>query len=531
MSVALVGLVSFQLYWIDAVIEVNEERFRKDVQTALNSAVDKLERQEALLVAFDNFNSNIRFRSATPIAPGNVRYIESTYKKWEVKAGQDVGDSAEKSRKLPFDVQYQFESGKGDKIYMVQDTSVVVIPPSGHDGFTGFTFTTEVGDSSHFALDEYRKTIEKATQKTEMIQVALQELLFEKRTISKRVDQQQLDSLLASELTNKGIDTEYEYGIIDEATGKLVLTSGNYQPRHSTHTEFKASLFPNDLLGDGSTLLVSFPNQRSFLLQKLWTSMASSAVLLMTIIFCFSYAIQTIIRQKKISEIKNDFINNMTHEFKTPISTVALACEALQDEQVALQPAFQQRYLRIISEENKRLGLQVEKVLQMAALDKKDFRLKLELVDVNQVIEHAIDNIAIQVQKRNGSIRFQLHARPSELMADQMHLTNIIHNLLDNANKYSPDEPDILVTTASSTEGIVIAVQDHGLGMSRESVQKIFERFYRVPTGNLHDVKGFGLGLAYVKTMVEAHGGTVSVKSELKKGSTFEIFLPYGAKA
>lgn len=531
MSVALIGLVSFQLYWIDAVIEVNEERFRKDVQLALNSAIDKLERQEAMLVAFDNFNSNIKFRSATPIAPGNVRYIESTYKKWEVKAGQAAGDSAGKLRKLPFGVQYQFESGKGDKIYMVQDTSVVIVPSSGYDGFTGFTFTTEVGDSSHFALEDYRKTIEKATQKTEMIQVALQELLFEKRTISKRIDQQQLDSLLASELKNKGIDTEYGFGIIDEATGKLVLTSNNYQPGQRTHTEFKASLFPNDLLGDGSTLLVRFPNQKSFLLEKLWTSMASSAVLLMTIIFCFSYAIQTIIRQKKISEIKNDFINNMTHEFKTPISTVALACEALQDEEVALQPTFQKRYLRIISDENKRLGLQVEKVLQMAALDKKDFKLKLEQVDVNQVIETAIDNIAIQVQKRNGSIRFHLDAHPSKLMADQMHLTNIIHNLLDNANKYSPDEPDILVTTASRSEGIVIAVQDHGLGMSRDSVQKIFDRFYRVPTGNLHDVKGFGLGLAYVKTMVEAHGGTVSVKSELKKGSTFEIVLPYGAEA
>ncbi|MEQ8684607.1 MAG: HAMP domain-containing sensor histidine kinase [Imperialibacter sp.] len=531
MSVALMGLVAFQLYWIDAVIEVNQERFRKDVQTALTNAVDKLERQEAMLVAFDNFNSNIKFRSVTPMAPGNVRYIESTYKKWEVKSGEEPVEASQKIKKLPYGVQYQFESNEGDNIYVVQDTSVLVVPSSPGDGFSGFTFTSEIGDSTHFAVGQYKKTIQKAAQKTEMIQVALHELLFEKPTISNRIDPHQLDSLLASELENKGINTEYDYSIVDEESGKIVLASTNYQPKTGRHTEFRASLFPNDLLGEGSTLLISFPNQKSFLLQKIWTSMASSAVLLVTIIFCFGYAVQTIIKQKKISEIKNDFINNMTHEFKTPISTVALACEALQDEQVAVQPTFQKRYLKIISEENKRLGLQVEKVLQMAALDRKDFKLKLESVDINDLIEKAIDNVVLQVQKRNGTIATEMKANPAKIPGDQMHLTNIIHNLLDNANKYSPEDPEILVKTSNSKNGIVITVEDHGLGMSKESAQKIFDRFYRVPTGNLHDVKGFGLGLAYVKTMVEAHGGTIEVKSELKKGSTFEIHLPYGSEA
>ncbi len=530
MSVALIGLVAFQLYWIDALIEVNQERFSKDVQQALNNAVDKLERQEAMLVAFDNVNTNVKFRSATPVAPGNIRYIESTYKKWEVKEGKVSVGEPEKLKNLPSGVKYEFRSGDGQNIFIVQDTSVFVMPTSLEGDNSGFAFTSAFGDSTHVAVGQYKKTIEKAAQKTEMINIALHELLFEKPAISNRIDPHQLDSLLAAELTNKGITTNYDYRILDEETGEIVLTSTQELPQVAKNALFKASLFPNDLLGEGSTLLVSFPNQKSFLLHKIWTSMASSGVLLLTIIFCFGYAVQTIIKQKKISEIKNDFINNMTHEFKTPISTVALACEALQDEQLASQVSFQKRYLKIISEENKRLGLQVEKVLQMAALDRQDFRLKMEPVNINLVIEKAIDNIALQVQKRNGHILSELNAAPNQIIGDPMHLTNIVQNLLDNANKYSPEEPEILVRTRNIDGGILVTVEDHGLGMSKESVQKIFERFYRVPTGNLHDVKGFGLGLAYVKTMVEAHGGTIKVKSEVKKGSTFEIHLPYGSE-
>ncbi len=530
MATAMIGLVSFQWYWIDSLVEVNQDRFRRDVQQALNNVADKLERQEAMLVAFDNFNSNIKFRSATPIAPGNVAYIESTYKKWEVKEEQAPEVRAfDMHKRLPVGFQYHFESANGEKIIILDDSSTVIFPEGDPGAYTAsFAFSGGPGDSLRFSAGHYRQTMEKATQKTEMIQVALHELLFEKRNIGSRINTKQLDSLLLAELKNKGIETEFDYGVVDEATGTVVLASKKDTPGHISHTEFKASLFPNDLLGDGSTLVVSFPNQKSFLLQKIWTSMASSAVLIVTIILCFSYAIQTIIRQKKISEVKNDFINNMTHEFKTPISTVALACEALQDDDITLKPDIHKRYLRIIADENKRLGLQVEKVLQMAALDKKDFKLKLEAVDVHKVIEKAIDNIALQVQKKDGVIVPQLLARRPVLMADQMHLTNIVHNLLDNANKYTPDSPEIVVQTRDDHKGIVIAIHDNGIGMSKESIQKIFDRFYRVPTGNLHDVKGFGLGLAYVKTMVEAHAGTITVKSELKRGSTFEIYLPYG---
>jgi two-component system phosphate regulon sensor histidine kinase PhoR len=217
----------------------------------------------------------------------------------------------------------------------------------------------------------------------------------------------------------------------------------------------------------------------------------------------------------------------MTHEFKTPIATVSLATEALQDPDIRQNQSIVDRYVQVIRDENKRLGMQVEKVLQIASLDKKDFRIKFESADVHDIIEKALVNINISVEKRHGVITSQLLASNAIIEADKVHLTNIIHNLLDNANKYSPDAPVIHIRTENISTGIIIKISDQGIGMTKEAIEKIFEKFYRVSTGNVHDVKGFGLGLAYVKDIVDMHKGIVSVKSELGKGSTFKVYLPF----
>jgi two-component system phosphate regulon sensor histidine kinase PhoR len=275
---------------------------------------------------------------------------------------------------------------------------------------------------------------------------------------------------------------------------------------------------------------VYFPDQQTFLLGKIWISLASSVLLVLVIIGIFGYALHTILTQKKLSEIKNDFINNMTHEFKTPISTVALACEALRDEDVKKSNEFFERYISIIQAENRRLGMQVEKVLQMATLEKKDFKLKLEKLNLHEVIERALENIHIQIEKREGVVVLNLQAEKQDVVADEVHLTNIIYNLLDNANKYSRQSPEITISTKNKDHGVVLQIADKGIGMSREVQGRIFEKFYREPTGNLHDVKGFGLGLAYVKTILDVLGGAISVKSDVAKGSTFEIFIPHHGK-
>jgi two-component system phosphate regulon sensor histidine kinase PhoR len=217
----------------------------------------------------------------------------------------------------------------------------------------------------------------------------------------------------------------------------------------------------------------------------------------------------------------------MTHEFKTPISTISLASELLQDPSVASMPSASARYLDMIKAESKRLHLQVDKVLQVARLERSDFKLNIQPLDLHDIIESAIQNIFIQVEKRGGKISLDLRADKSNIEADEVHITNIISNLVDNANKYSPKNPEIKIQTESMQSGIRLSVTDNGLGISKKMKDKVFDKFYRVPTGDLHDVKGFGLGLSYVKTMVEAHGGSISVDSELGKGSTFKIFIPY----
>jgi two-component system phosphate regulon sensor histidine kinase PhoR len=301
----------------------------------------------------------------------------------------------------------------------------------------------------------------------------------------------------------------------NEEDVKYVLTS-----------DFSARLFPNDLRGGENYLALFFPDQNRYLLQSVGLPLASSVLLALLIIFLFGYVIYAIIRQKKVSEIKNDFINNMTHEFKTPISTVALACEALQDQEIQKNRSFVNKYIQVIRDENKRLGHQVEKVLQMATLDKKEFKLKYEEVNIHQIIEKALGNIELQISQREGAITKRLIASNHIIVSDELHLTNVIYNLLDNANKYSFDKPEISIQTEDHHQGVLIRISDKGIGMTSIEIDKIFEKFYRVPTGNLHDVKGFGLGLTYVKTIITSLGGHIKVKSEPGNGSTFEIILP-----
>jgi two-component system phosphate regulon sensor histidine kinase PhoR len=240
----------------------------------------------------------------------------------------------------------------------------------------------------------------------------------------------------------------------------------------------------------------------------------------------FFYSIKTILRQKKHSQIKNDFINNMTHELKTPISTISLACEALSDPDISATPKLLERYIGVINTENKRLYNQVENVLKSAIWGSKAFKLNLEETDMEEIVNEALQKFDMQLSEKGGKITFLNEAKSSRFNADPAHLSNALHNLIDNAIKYSNREPEIKIKAANEKDWYVLSVCDNGIGISKEDQKKIFDKLYRVPTGNRHDVKGFGLGLNYVKTIVERHGGSVSVSSRLNKGSTFTLKLP-----
>lgn len=521
MGLSLVGLVVFQVYWIESIISANEEAFKRDAQDALTAVAEKLEKKEAMIVAVDNFHTNFAFKSPSEDDSTQYELIESTFEKKVIQ----VQDYAKDTSKRPEWLSFYFDSEKDDP--KLKNVSIKLAEnPSDNPEEQIFIKEGEV-DSIITNNVEYQKRLKRIAKKSEYVQLAMHELFAGVKSLESRIDVAEADSLLKNSLLDRGIELSYDFGIFDPLEERFTIEQIADSKRELQSSDLRASLFPNDIMGAAGYLVIRFPGQQRYLLGKIWVTLLSSLVFIVIILVCFSYAIHTIFKQKKLSEIKNDFINNMTHEFKTPISTVSLACEALRDEQIRKTEGLNERYLSIIHDENKRLGLQVEKVLQMAVIERNDFKLKLEEVNVHEIIEKALANIQIQITNKGGSISKDLKAINQTITADQMHLTNIVYNLLDNANKYSAENPSIKIMTMDHAKGIMIKIVDHGIGMSKEVVNKIFDKFYRIPTGNLHDVKGFGLGLAYVKNMVEAHGGDIQVRSELKKGSEFTVFLPY----
>jgi two-component system phosphate regulon sensor histidine kinase PhoR len=289
---------------------------------------------------------------------------------------------------------------------------------------------------------------------------------------------------------------------------------------------YHTSLFPQDMFSRPGYLSIYFPHRTSFLFRSLGFMGISSIILTLLVILGFSLTIFVIFRQKRLSEIKNDFVNNMTHELKTPISTISLASQMLNDNSIPQESKNLGNISRIIGDESKRLGYQVEKVLQMAIFDKGRIRLKFKNTDLNDLVQNVITNFDLQVQNQAGSITGELNARDALLEVDPVHMTNVISNLVDNAIKYSGEAPEISIGTFNRDGELVIRVADRGIGIKKEDQRRVFEKFYRVPTGNVHNVKGFGLGLSYVKKIVEEHKGTVEMKSEFGHGTEFEISIP-----
>ncbi len=336
-----------------------------------------------------------------------------------------------------------------------------------------------------------------------------------------------IDSIITRQLKKHNINTQHEFGIYSPATNTMLVQRTGSYPEQLLKESYVYNLAPmTSLFAPPNKLLLYFPNERSFVVRQLWKLLITSIFLFIVIILSFLFSIHIINRQKKLSVMKNDFINNMTHEFKTPISTIALACEALKDEDLKKSPDIYNNYINVINEENTRLKSMAEQILQTAILDKGQLKLKKTLVDVHELITNAVTSKEMVANKREGHIELQLNAESIYVKADVVHLTNVFLNLLDNALKYTIHAPYIVVNTINKDNYILIRVKDNGVGISQANQKKIFEKLYRVPSGDVHDFKGFGLGLSYVKSIVELHKGSIFVDSELGKGSTFTIRLP-----
>lgn len=334
-----------------------------------------------------------------------------------------------------------------------------------------------------------------------------------------QMEYEKIDSLLEMAFHYYHINLNYEFDVVDKRHKGFVPSC------EATSTSHRVCL--EDFLDNQKAeLRITFLNKNRYIYAQMGWMLIASVILIILIAGSLIITIFTIWKQKKISEMTSDFINNMTHEFKTPIATVSLASNMLRKDKVIGKTDKVKHYAGIIQEENLKLQSQVEQVLRIARLERGEFKLNKTQADLHEIIQNAIRTVDLQVRSKGGQVKCYLNAMRQEIMADVSHLGNVISNLLDNANKYSPENPEIIVSTYDKEDGIVVSVEDKGIGMSKDKQKHIFNKFYRVPTGNLHDVKGFGLGLAYVKMMIDAHKGNIQLESEVGKGSRFDIFLP-----
>ncbi|WP_372937317.1 sensor histidine kinase [Seonamhaeicola sp.] len=341
--------------------------------------------------------------------------------------------------------------------------------------------------------------------------------------IHKRVSKEVIEDMLSKKLKEDNIDLDFEFAIYGNGLATKVQSENFENNEEST---FKVPVFYDENNQSQYKLLVNFPNDKSFILSSIIGMILLSIVFTSIIVIAYSSALYQLIKQRKISEIKTDFINNMTHEFKTPIATINLALDAIRNPAIIDDKDKVKRYLLMIKEENKRMHAQVENVLRISKLEKNELNISKDRVKLHDLIEDAITHVQLIVEDRQGYIKTFLDASKSSVLANETHFTNVIVNILDNAIKYSPDAPKIEVYTENVGTNILLKIKDHGSGMSKAAAKRVFEKFYREHTGNIHNVKGHGLGLAYVKRIVDDHQGYVSVESEKGKGSTFIIKLP-----
>ncbi len=556
MSMASFGLMGFQYYWVRNAININEERFDQNVLTALTRTVENLEKGEASNVVLNAIveNSALQDSLFEPIDPIELNVRQRQVISTRASMMDSLNLTTGPSLSPTFRRLLQTRGIDADLLDDLQDFFRNMTPEVASGIFTPdemqlllkekeryLEYLSEIEEQAlrnpqsmptqpeliqeiNISSDALEK-IRKANMKIDFLNAAWNEVAAGQMAIMDRIEPEKVEVLFANELRRRGINEDFELGVINYE-GNVFAISEEFDTLSFLSDGVQAKLFPSDVITNDNFLKVHFPSKNYHVLQQVWLPIGSSVLFIGVIIFCFVYAVRVILRQKALSQIKNDFINNMTHEFKTPLATVSLAVEALQDPELSAESKFRKRYLGVIKDENKRLVSQVENVLQAAALDKNDFKLKMEIVNIPDLIADSLEHISLQIEQKGGSYKFTNQLSEPWIEGDLFHLTHIFNNMLDNANKYSPNKPKIEVVAKDDGNFIAVSFKDNGIGMSKDAQRKIFDKFYRVPTGNVHDVKGFGLGLSYVKTMLEAHHGTISVKSDVGKGSTFTIHLP-----
>jgi two-component system phosphate regulon sensor histidine kinase PhoR len=504
----LSGLIYIQTLWINNATKIKEEHFDQTVRQTMDQVISRLE-----------INETSRLGAQLKLNPTN-NLPENLRKENKYFSGKNRNAPNMEMPKLDITFDFfiqgsqmdtEFSTYKQDSlVFSYRETTPMIYNKSENMDPLATAFNN-IQHKVRNKMDEQRERLLKD--------------LFDDVPIGQRIDRELLDVYLLKEFEERAIKLPYEFSILDSRGNRVISTTGFNE--NEANLMYQKYLFPNDLHPKANHIQLYFPQSPNYLMESLGMVLPSAGFTLI-MVFASFLAIVIIMRQKRLDEIKNDFINNMTHEFKTPISTISLASQMLKDASLAKSPGSLKHISNVIHDESKRLGFQVEKVLQMAIFEKGNASLKIKKININELISKVTTNFKLKVENKEGKIIEKLDAKNPTVYVDEVHFTNVVHNLLDNALKYRKGKPIFHVKTWNRPQGgIVISIQDNGLGISKENLKRIFEKFYRVPTGNIHNVKGFGLGLAYVKKIVEDHGGTITVESELNAGTKFEIFLPF----
>lgn len=490
MSLTFAGLLFVQLTYMKEMVRMRDEQFEEGVKRSLYTVSTDLEQDEA-----------------KHFLEEDVARIESSLLPKYNSEGATVGG-----------IKYSFTTGEGLEGDLTIKGNLNALSP-----LHGISIRDRHRDMQEIIRGQY------LYQQSLLNEVILNILSqSSNRPIYERADSARVATYLRNELNNNGLDLPFEFAIVNRMGAVVYKSQGYNQAQASGTRTFVQTLFPNDMRNRMNYLKVYFPSMRNYIYTSI-KFMIPSLTFTLILLVTFLLTIILAFRQKKLSEMKNDFINNMTHEFKTPISTISLAAQMLNDSAVLKSPRMLEHISTVINDETKRLRFQVDKVLQMSVLDRQHSTLRIQSVDANDVIQSVAHTFVIKVEKYGGRLETDLQAADSIIDVDEMHFTNAMFNLLDNAVKYRREDTPLQLKVSTrdlSDHRLEITVSDNGIGIRKEHLKKIFDKFYRVSTGNRHDVKGFGLGLAYVSRMIREFGGHINVESEYGQGTKFIIILP-----
>ncbi len=515
MGLAMIALIIVQAYWITNAYRLKEKQFSQMVNRALYNVVSDVQERETVWHIMEE----------AQVWDTSWQEEMAHWEQYNFNLDATIGQDGKLDQSVTFS-QRSDQDEHSSELRIISGDSILTIEQG--PGIVHVDTSVE-GNIQIYQPRRIRKKLEKQIAENRVfIDRIMERMISPGAPIEQRVDPEQLDQIIQQQFRNSGIDLDYEFAILRENREFAFKSSDYYYNGEMEH--FMTALFPNDLFSRTGFLSLYFPRKASFLLKSLGFMGTSSIILTLVIILSFLMTILIIFRQKRLSEIKNDFVSNMTHELKTPISTISLASQMLNDKTIPTESKNFDNISRIIRDESKRLGYQVEKVLQMAIFDQGRIKLKKKKTDINELIHNVITNFTLQIENKNGNVEEDYSADKAVLHVDNVHFTNMISNLVDNAIKYSREEPAISVSTLNRNEKLIILVKDSGIGIKKEDQRRIFEKFYRVPTGNIHNVKGFGLGLSYVKKIAEEHHGIVSLRSEPGVGTEFEISFPLDSK-